>query len=323
MELTVIVPVFNGEKTISKTLNSLINQSKEVEILIINDGSSDNTFNIIDDYQTKYKNIRVINKENGGIASARNVGINNVNTKYFGFVDSDDYVEPDMFEKMLSKIKSEDSDICVCGFIWQWPNKTKEQFEGPYHNPKEMITTMFSTLWNKIYRSDLIRRCDLAFPSGYRYEDSYFLYCLAANDLKISFVDELFVHYMQTENSITHTHNEKVKDMIYVFNKIKEYYVKHGFIEKYNEELEFLFAKFFLGNSFLRTCQIKDKKDRDKTLQMSWDTLMDNYPNFKSNKYIDNFSGLKRLYYKTINKYNYLFIGFLLHIKSLRSKDLY
>ena len=321
MELTVIVPVFNGEKTISRTLDSLIKQN--IEILIVNDGSTDDTGDIIERYQQDYRNITVINKTNGGIASARNVGINNVETKYFGFVDSDDYVEENMFEKMLSKIKENDSDVCVCDFIWEWPNKKRIEHDGPYYSPKEMIVKMFSTLWNKIYKTELIKKYDLFFPDGYRYEDSCFLYSLAANDLKLCFVDEPLVHYVQVENSITHNHNEKVKDMVHVFGEIKKYYINHGYIKKYNDELEFLFAKFFLGNSFLRTCQIKNKEDRNTTLKMSWDMLMDNYPNFKRNKYVKEFTGFKKIYYQMINKNNYLFIGYLIHIASLKKSSLY
>ena len=174
-ELTVIVPVYNGEKTIGRTLDSLVNQtSDDIEILVINDGSMDDTENIVNSYADKYANITLINKKNGGIASARNTGVNNINTEYFGFLDSDDYVEPTMFEKMLAKIKKDDSDLCVCNFYWEWPNKQRLQVEGPYSTPNEMITKLFATLWNKIYKTELIKRFDLSFPDGYRYEDSYF-----------------------------------------------------------------------------------------------------------------------------------------------------
>lgn len=314
-DLTIIVPVYNGERTIKRTLDSLINQTiKDIHILLIDDGSTDNTSSIIDEYSNNYDNIEVIHKENGGIANTRNVGINNVKTPYFGFLDSDDYVENNMYETMLNKITQDNSDLCVCNFIWEWTKKSKKQVDGQYHNPKEMMTRMFSTLWNKIYKTDLIKKYDLSFPDGYRYEDSYFLYCLAGNDIKISFVDDYFVRYVQYEGSITHNHNEKVKDMIHVFEGIKEYYIKHNLLDKYNEEMEFLFVKFFLGNSFLRTCQIKDKQDRNKTLKMSFDALTSNYPNFKENKYLKDFGLLRRTYYKLINSSNYLKIGELIHI---------
>lgn len=323
-ELTVIVPVYNGEKTIGRTLGSLVNQtSDDIEILVINDGSMDDTENIVNSYADKYANITLINRKNGGIASARNTGINNINTKYFGFLDSDDYVEPTMFEKMLAKIKKDDSDLCVCNFYWEWPNKQRLQVEGPYSTPNEMITKLFATLWNKIYKTELIKRFDLSFPDGYRYEDSYFLYCLAANEIKISFVSESFVHYMQTSSSITHTFNDKVKDMIHVFEEIQKYYINHDLYDKYHDELEFLFAKFFLGNSFLRTCQINDKEERNKTLQMSWDIIEKNYPNFKDNKYVKEMGGKKGLYYQLINKSNYMFIGNFLHILGILNKNLY
>lgn len=313
--LTIIVPVYNGQDYISTCLESLEKQtSDQIEILIVDDGSNDDTSKIINKYLERNDNFRCIHKENGGISSARNAGIKAINTKYFGFVDSDDWVEPEMFEVMLNQIIKEDADLCVCNYIWQWPNKTKYSVDGPYYDSKEMIVKLMATLWNKIYKTDLIEKYDLSFPNGFRYEDAYFLYCLASNPIKIVFVDNYFVHYIQREGSITHNHNDKVKDMIVVFDKIIEYYEAHNKKEEYSQELEFLFAKFFLGNSFLRACQIKDANERALVLELSWKSLDNHYPNFKKNKYLDTFSFPKKMYYRYITKGNYKFIGKIINL---------
>lgn len=311
---TVIVPCFNMEKTIAACLDSLVNQSlKELEILVVDDGSTDKTADIISEYQKKYPQISMVHKENGGISSARNCGLAHLRTPYFGFVDSDDTVEPQMFEVMLKKIQKDQSDICVCNFIWEWSDHCKKHTEKKYWNEREMITGLMATLWNKIYRTDLVKKYNLSFPDGYRYEDAYFLYCLAGNPVKISFVDDYFVHYIQREGSITHTNNEKVSDMIEIFKRITSYYRENGLLNDYREEIEFLYAKFFLGNSFLRASQIKEIKERKKVLKLHWDTLFENYPNFKQNRYLAGFSFMKRVYYMCFSKYTYQGIGSLLH----------
>jgi len=163
---------------------------------------------------------------------------------------------------------------------------------------------MFATLWNKLYRTDFVKQLDLHFPDGYRYEDASFLYRLAPFIKKWSYVNEPFVHYRQTVGSITHNHNDRVKDMIYVFNDILTFYKENNLFNDYKVELEYLFIRFFLGNSFLRTCQIKDKNDRIKTLDLSYSILVQNFPNWKSNSYI-NQGGLKNIYFKLINKTTY------------------
>lgn len=311
--LTVIVPCYNMEKYVGKCLESLVNQTyKEMNILIVDDGSTDDTLRIVNDYAQKYNNIEIIYKENGGISSARNAGIENIKTKYFGFVDSDDYVEKDMFEDMMREITLSDSDVCVCNFRWVWDKKDRVTIEGPYNNSREAITRQYATLWNKIYKTEILNKYNLNFPNGYRYEDAYFLYCMASNNIKYCFVNKVFVNYMQRKGSITHTHNDKVKDMIEVFYRIKNYYDKYHFNE-FNDELEFIFAKFFLGNSFLRTCQIMDANERNRVLDMSWDILNVSFPDFRNNIYLKNFSIPKRIYYKIIRKSNYKLIGNVLN----------
>ena len=312
---TVIVPCYNMEKTISACLDSLVNQtSQELEILVIDDRSKDRTAEIVKEYQMKYPQVRMIQKENGGISSARNCGLENIRTPYFGFVDSDDTVESDMFETMLAKIQEENSDLCVCNFIWEWPDHKRYHDEQIYYTEKEMMTRLMATLWNKVYRTDILSRFNLSFPIGYRYEDACFLYCLAANPLKISFVKNYFVHYIQREGSITHTNNEKVRDMIEVFQRISNYYKDRNLDQVYYQELEFLYAKFFLGNSFLRAAQIKDKNERKNVLKLHWDTLTETYPNFRYNPYLKKLSATKKVYYGLISKKTYQLIGEVLHV---------
>lgn len=306
MKVNVIVPIYNAEKHLKLTLDSLVNQTLDsYELILINDGSTDNSQEIIDAYKTKYPTlIRSYSKPNGGIAQTRNFGLHQVNSEYFGFVDSDDIVEPNMFEKLYISAIENKSDCVFSDFYWTYPDYETRTNDGPYIDNKEIMIKMFATLWNKLYRTDFVKQLDIQFPDGYRYEDASFLYRLAPFIKKWSYVNVPFVHYRQTIGSITHNHNDRVKDMIHVFNDILNFYKEKNLYKEYILELEYLFIRFFLGNSFLRTCQIKDKIDRIKTLDLSYSILVQNFPNWKSNPYI-NKGGLKNLYFKLINKVTY------------------
>ena len=307
-KITMIVPCYNDAQYIDKCLTSLLNQSSsDFVAIIIDDGSIDESSEIIQQFvSTDPDKFIYVYKENGGIASVRNLGLSLVKTKYFGFIDSDDYLEETMIEQMINKMESDDFDVVVCKFKWIFDDikKNKITNDGPYTIGSDMLINLFATLWNKVYNTKFVKDLNIGFPDNYRYEDASFLYKITPHITKIGFVDEALVNYVQRDGSITHTHNSKVKDMIYVFEDILNYYKANNLYEEYKDELEFLFVKFFLGNSFLRTTKIKDKHDRELTLQLSWDILNNNFNNWKNNKYIKTKS-FRNVYYKSINKSNY------------------
>ena len=126
--ISVIVPVYNSEKYLKICFTSLLSQTiKDIEIIVINDGSQDNSDSIIRKYVKKYPSLfkYINNKENKGLGYVRNLGIEKSSKKYIAFVDSDDYIEPNMFEKMVEECEKKDADVCECNFVWEWPNKQK------------------------------------------------------------------------------------------------------------------------------------------------------------------------------------------------------
>ena len=126
-KVSVIVPVYNVEKYIEKCANSLINQTlSDIEIIFVNDGSTDGSIQIIEQYENNFKEkVKCVSKDNGGLSSARNYGIPYATGEYIAFLDSDDYVELDMYETMYNKAKEDDFDMVECDFIWEYPNKSK------------------------------------------------------------------------------------------------------------------------------------------------------------------------------------------------------
>ncbi|MTM09821.1 glycosyltransferase [Turicibacter sanguinis] len=306
-KVSIIVPVYNVEKYLEKCLDSLVNQTlQDIEIIVVNDSTPDDSQIIIDRYVKQYPHlIKSYIKPNGGIADTRNFGISKVTGEYFGFVDSDDYVELTMFEKMYEEAIKKDADLVSCNFYWEYQDKLVQATDGPFKDNREYMTEMIATLWTKIYKTSWFNSLDIKFPSGLRYEDSSLLIRLAPHIRRFGFVGEPFVHYVQRTGSITHTHNHRVRDMLEVFSGIYDYFKQHNLIESYHEELEYLFIKYFLGSSFLRAAQIKDKTERKYVLSNGWKLLNETFPNWKKNHYLNKKKDKKHLYFRMMNSFSY------------------
>lgn len=306
-KVSIIVPVYNVERYLEKCLDSLVNQTlQDIEIIIVNDSSPDHSQVIIDRYLALYPHlIKSYIKENGGIADTRNFGISKVTGEYFGFVDSDDYVELTMFEQLYNEAKKQDAQLVSCNFYWEYPDQKVLGVDGPFEDEHQYLTEMIATLWTKLYKTDWFKSLDLSFPTGLRYEDSSLLIRLAPHIKRFGFVDQPLVHYVQRGGSITHTHNHSVRDMLHVFEGIFNYYQEHQLEQTYHDELEYLFIKYFLGSSFLRAAQIKDKVERRYVLSEGWKLLNKTFPDWKQNSYLKAKKDKKHLYFKTMNQYTY------------------
>jgi glycosyltransferase involved in cell wall biosynthesis len=301
-KISIIVPVYNTEKYLKKCLDSLVNQSlKDIEIIIVNDGSTDNSQNIIDEYKNKYpKLIKSYIKENGGLSDARNFGYDKAKGEYIGFVDSDDYVDITMYEKLYQKAIDQQADIVECNFIWEYPNKEKVDIANNYEQTKDILTNIRVMVCNKIFKKDIIDKANIRFPLGLRYEDVLFTYMLIPHIKKIAYINEPLLHYVQRNDSISNYQTEKVRDIYIILNNVLNYYKKNNLYKKYIEELEYIYIRYILGSSFLRTIKVKNKDLRNNILDEGWSILNNQFPNWKKNKYLNN-PGLKNKYYKMIN----------------------
>ena len=207
--ISVIVPIYNAEEHLDDCLRSLIGQTYEdMEIIAVNDGSTDGTPDILQKYESEY-GVRVLHKENGGASSARNRGIEEAKGKFFAFADCDDRLEPDMYEYLMREALSSGADIVQCAAFLDYPDR-----EEITHSPSERITVSssadmtkrffgslaFST-WSKIYRAEVIKglRYDQGFLIG---EDLYFnLHALVRSGLTVLLPEPKY-HYIQREGSI-------------------------------------------------------------------------------------------------------------------------
>ena len=306
-KVSVIVPVYNVEKYIKKCLESLLNQTlQDIEIIIVNDGSKDNSVQIINNYINKYPNkIIYLEKENGGLSDARNFGIKYASGEYIAFLDSDDYAEKDTYQKMCELAKKENSDMVECDFYWEYPNKLKEDIGAIYNGKHEMIEKVRVVAWNKLIKREIIEKNDINFPKGFRYEDVEFTYKLIPYINKVSFVKKPLIHYVQRTNSIINSQNERTKEIFDILEHVLYFYKEKNIYEEYKEELEYIYTRYLLCSSLLRIVKINNKKTRCEYLRKTWENLNVNFPNWKKNKILRKVKTPKNLYMRSINKLTY------------------
>lgn len=216
-EISVIVPVYNSEKFLKKCLNSILEQTiiNIIDIIIVNDGSSDNSEEIILDFLKKYpESVKYYKQENGGLSSARNLGIKKSKTKYIGFVDSDDYIDKYMFEKMYNNIINTKSNIVICGIEKCDINGNKIVYEQVEKNEEmtaqETINKILSYkiqcyACNKIYERKLFIENNIEYPQGRFYEDIVTIFKLLKVSNKVSIIGEPLYYYVQHNESICRT----------------------------------------------------------------------------------------------------------------------
>ena len=306
-KVSVIVPIYNVEKYLEKCINSLLSQTLEdIQIILVNDGSKDNSGTIAKKYAEKNKDkVIYVEKENGGLSDARNYGLKYATGDFVAFLDSDDYVETNMYQEMYEIAKKQNSDMVECNFIWEYPNKAKIDKQYKYQNKKEMLSFVRVVAWNKLIKRSLIIEHNLEFPKGLRYEDVEFTYKLIPYINKFAYVDKPFIHYIQREGSIANVQNERTAEIFTVLDEVIEFYKKNNIYEEYKEELEYNYARYLLCSSLKRMCKIKDKKTRKELLQKTWKKLNCNFPNWKKNRILNTVNIDKNKYMKTINKFTY------------------
>lgn len=260
-KLTVIVPAYNVEKYIEKCLASLVNQTyKNLKILVVNDGSTDNTKQIIEKYEKEYENLKLLNKKNGGLSSARNFGLKNTKTKYVTFVDGDDYLELNTYELIMKKIEEEKTDLGIFNFKKVYSQKIiNSKLDEKIYN-KNFLKYLFSksieadiVVWNKIFKTDIILKNQIYFENRAYFEDTGFIFRYLYFIKKVSLVELPLYNYIQRENSITKKFNPIIINSCEnTYKIIKEFYIENNKYEKYRNEIEDMYLRmkiYTLNNS--------------------------------------------------------------------------
>lgn len=217
--ISVIVPVYNVESYIYKSIKSICDQTyKNIEIILVDDGSTDKSYQICEQLRSEDERIKLITQANQGVSKARNVGINNSNGKYIYFMDADDYIEKDMLENMYNIYQKNKTDIVICGYYFETQKKYKVdryevKYKEVYYKDREELmndfvklwdSSLMYNIWNKLYKRDLIFENGLIFPEYKMGEDlefnnKYVELCKSAYVL-----DKCYYHYIrEREESAT------------------------------------------------------------------------------------------------------------------------
>lgn len=226
--ISIIVPVYNVELYLKRCVESIINQSyTNLEIILVDDGSTDNSSIICDELKNIDERIRVIHKKNGGLSDARNAGIEIAKGEYIGFVDSDDWIEHDMFESLLLELEKSGAGVAVTGInriydngynVNQFIRDKIEIYEGKEIIRHYLQQDSFSTAaWDKLYRKELFK--ERRFPVGKLFEDAPVIYDILCNISKVVVIGKPHYHYFQRANSICGLSFSERKMDHYYFSK--------------------------------------------------------------------------------------------------------
>lgn len=274
MKISIVVPVYNTEKYLEKCLDSLVGQTlQEIEIYCVNDGSIDGSERILKKYAELYSDkIKVLTKKNGGLASARNEALPYLKGEYIGFVDSDDWVDNNMFEKMYRKAKETQSDIVICDMVDHY----KEELV--YHNSSDLKNKFMITpsACNKIFRRDLVKSDK--FPENLWYEDFEFTTKQLMKTNRLSSIQEGFYHCHCRDGSIMNNDNaEKNLDILSVLEHLEEYIEIMGWQKKYEEVIKYLYLDHVVITTINRLEKQKDKNKRE-VIKIIRNTVKEKFP---------------------------------------------
>lgn len=302
-KVSVIVPVYNVEAYLEKCLDSLANQTlKDIEVIVVNDESPDNSQKIIDKYTQKYPHIHGYTKKNGGVSDARNFGIERASGDYIAFVDGDDYVSYNMYELMYNKAISGNFDVVVCNLNYVYDENTKievsSKIEKDTTNIKKTYVNMYPCVWNKIYKKKLFSN-DIRFKKGVWFEDVDFLYKLFPYVKSIGVVNKALNQYVQRPGSITKTFDKRLYNYIDNFNELIDFYKERNLYQDYQKELEYCYVRYLLA-TFVKQATNYNQEDYNTAVNTAISNVKKNFPHYRKNKYF--YQNLKGIYLLIFNK---------------------
>lgn len=321
-KVSIIVPVYNVEKYIEDCLNSLTSQSlKDIEIICINDGSTDKSGEIIEKIAKQDKRIKLIKQENGGRSVARNAGLKAVSTKYVMFCDADDCFEKTMCEKMVEKIEKSDVDVVVCGLEIKYENHEEQarsdeiyyrvKFRGRNYIDDNIIMKTDASVCNKIFRMDLINKYNISFPDRLNNEDYYFYNAYMSVAQTADFISQKLYKYIRHEGSIMSENFDKntySPDHLEVAMKLFSFYKKTGFLK---DHLNLFWTQF--AESYWFSYFHSARKSQAKIHKLGKDFILKYYDRFtpSNSKVRARVMSIRynNIYYKVIRRVKSLTVG--------------
>lgn len=297
MKISVIIPVYNSSTYLRKCLDSVVNQTlKDIEIIVINDGSTDDSKNIIEEYLCKYKNIIFIDQENKGIGKTRNIGIKKATGEYITFVDSDDYIKENMLEEYYKYAKKHNFDLVIGSYIKKINNKeiifenNKFKTENVKTTPQILYLIEYGP-WAKLYKREMLINNNIYFDEKRKYEDMPFVSKALLKSKLIGQITEPYYYYIIHNNSETTTMDKRVFDILDILKEIKDYYKREYYLR---DELDYVIIDKITTYMLQQRVQ-KDNKLRIEFINAGYAFLNKNIKNWRGNKYYKKTNFLKRI----------------------------
>lgn len=297
IKISAILAVFNEEKFIIKAIESLINQTiREIEIIIVNDGSSDNSLNIINDYCKKDSRITIINQENMGLGASRNNAMKIAKGEYIAFLDGDDWFKLDALEIAYNEASKKNTDITFFQII-NYDDESGKTYENDWFNlnsftksfndcvftpekTKDFLFDLSVSACQKIYKNKFLKSIKAEFPEGIYFEDMPFFFEVYLKAKRISIIKKHLYCRRKHENSITHVVDEKYLDTVPAGVELMKRFIDNGFYETYKFDL---LAYKINGPKFA----LKDITNEYK--EPLFNLIKDDYEKIKKTKYYDDF----------------------------------
>ena len=278
-KISIIIPVYNVEDYLENSIKSIISQTifENLEIILVDDGSIDKSYEIGEDFSEKYKNIKIIKQENKGVSAARNTGLDVASGEYIAFFDSDDQVKPDMYEFLYRLIKEEEADISLVDFSfvrdcieYKKRKKQKMVLKGTDFILQNYLSgnIFVNSVCDKLFRKEILE--GLRFPVGYSVgEDMYFQYQVLkkAQKIAVDTTDSKYMYIVREESAMTNRFNDRFFDTIELSKKIVEENKENSEIFCYAKAHEIHETCKVLEYMYLAGAEVKYKKERDKLLK--------------------------------------------------------
>ena len=261
-KISVILTTYNVEKYIEQCINSILNQTiKQFELIILDDGSKDNTVNII---ETNYPKLKIIKNSHLGVAKERNLGIELSTGEYLCFLDSDDYFESDMLEKLYNSIIKNNSDISISK-AYKFDTNTNDEIilnymlnskitnDLEYKDKEELYDGLFqltvANAWAKMFKKSIINRYNIRFQNLHNSNDVFFVYSYMVNANRISFIDDSLVHYrFNNSNSIQGSKQKYPFEFLKAYAELQKYLIENNLYELYKQSFITMIISIMIWN---------------------------------------------------------------------------
>lgn len=286
-KISVIVPVYNVEKYIVKCLSSVLNQTfKDFEIILINDGTEDRSIELVEKTFNDSR-IKIYHKKNGGLASARNYGVKVSTGKYLIFIDSDDFIDSNMFNDMYYTMIKDKVELVICDYYKYYSDTEKEYIHIIPHydkdNSKCSVIAM-PTASCKLFKRELFIKNNLLFLENKLFEDNAIIPFACANTKKFSYLEKAYYYYFQRPGSILNKlkYDKKWEDIFYSLEYLYQRFKQNNLLDEYYQELEYIYIEYLLHAANLRFFSYYQGRGNIKKVH---DVICEKFPKWYKNKY--------------------------------------